>query len=490
VSGLVVDLFAGGGGASVGLEAGLGRPVDLAVNHDAIAIAVHERSHPRTEHVEADVFDVDPLLAVHGRPVDVLWASPDCTHFSIARGTRPRDKNIRMLASVVTHWAELVRPRVIFVENVPEFEGWGPLGDDGRPDRERAGELFDRWIAEFRAHGYDVEWRVLDASPYGAPTRRRRLFVVARCDGEPIVWPEPTHGPGRLPLRTAAECIDWSIPCPSIFGRKRPLAENTMRRIANGVRRYVIEAEQPFIVRTGHYSNVTGEGRTFRGQPVTEPLGTVCATGNDKAVVEPFVVQIDQAGGGGGVNAADRPLGTVVTKNNRALVAAFLAKHFGGVVGQGLDAPASTITARDHHALASASLAREGEGAGRVAEVRAFLTAYYGSDGPQGQALLEPMRTVTARHRLGLVAVGGVDYQIVDIGMRMLEPHELLAAQFGDHAGSMRWDVTKTGRHGEPRPLSKADRIRLIGNSVPPDVVRALVKANVPAESGASEVAA
>lgn len=521
--GLVVDLFAGGGGASIGMEAALGIPVNHAVNHDELAITVHRRNHPATTHYARDVFEVDPLLVTQGQPVDYLWASPDCTHHSIARGGRPRESGIRALAWVVVDWLRKVRPMVGFVENVKEFMDWGPLDDAGQPIKSRRGETFNEWVAAIRELGYRVEWRVLDASQYGAPTRRMRFFAVMRRDGSPVVWPKPTHGPGLAPFRTAAECIDWSLPCPSIFlsaeearaiGVRRPLKQKTMWRIANGVKRYVLEAQKPFIVRSGHYSNITGEGGTFRGQGVDVPLGTVCAQGNDKALVLPALMKFrgDSSGQslespmptitGGGSNM-DRPvaaphalglavpvvvtqqhtnapkgvcdpLPTITTQGNKStLVNAFVVKHFGGMVGHPPTRPIGAITAKDHHGIAEALLSdteRTTAGVGfRIPQVRAFLTAYYGG-GSTGQELTEPLRTITAKARLGLVTIEDVDYQIVDIGMRMLEPHELLLAQFGEFAEHFSFDVGVG--------VTKAQKVRLIGNSVPPHVVKAIVEAN------------
>lgn len=558
--GLVVDLFAGGGGASAGLEAALGRPVDLAVNHDATAIAVHTANHPQTVHLTEDIWKVDPREATGGRPVDVLWASPDCTHFSVAKGGKPRKKKIRSLAWRVVDWAREVQPRIIFLENVAEFRTWGPLDRQGKPIEAKKGMEFRRWLRALKRLGYEVDYRVLDASLYGAPTKRKRLFLVARRDGNPIVWPEPTHGPGRLPLHTAAECIDWSIACPSIFTRKRPLAEKTLWRIAEGIRRFVLDNPEPYIVGVG--------GRSGLSAPTaaSDPVGTVTAK-NDRALLLPTIVRTGQQGGEGGyAHSPDEPLRTIVTKaehlvvaphlarfhggsdrqsnrpqdlesplttqdtSNRfavvaptlvqtgygerpgqapraldieapigtlvdgqkhGLVAAFLAKHFsdrsGGFVGaQALDDPAPTVTTRDHNAPVAATLLRFNHddnglelGApmpaataqgNHVAEVRAFLTAFYGTDGTpgKGQRLDRPARTITARHRLGLVTIHGVDYQIVDIGMRMLEPHELGRAQFGRFAA--RFDLSQA--------KTKSAKVRLIGNSVCPEIVEALVLAN------------
>lgn len=494
--GLIVDLFAGGGGASTGIEAALGRPVDIAINHDPIALAVHEANHPRTRHLTADVWEVKPREATQGRPVAFLWASPDCTHFSVAKGDVPKSKGIRSLAWVVVRWARETRPAVIMLENVQEFRGWGPLGPDGRPDKARAGETFRRWQRALECLGYVVDHRVLDASQYGAPTRRRRLFVVARCDGKPIVWPRPTHGPGLKPLRTAAECIDWSLPCPSIFDRKRPLAEKTLWRIAQGLRRFVFESPAPFIVKVNH-----GKAEA-RVEPIDQPLSTVTATQRGHALVAPTLVQTGYGERPGQTPRApglDKPLGTVVGCGQKhALVSAFLAKHYGdplrtsgggAVVGSELDEPIGTVTARDHHSLAAVCLAKfrgsEAQGhsgcapvdaplftiaaqGNHVAEVRAFLTAYYGTGTSHGQQLTEPMRTITAKARLGLVTVHGVDYQVTDIGLRMVEPHELKVAQYGRFAPF--YDLS--------RARTKAAQVRLLGNSVNPELAEALILAN------------
>ncbi|MGE4163891.1 MAG: DNA cytosine methyltransferase [Vicinamibacterales bacterium] len=487
---MIVDLFAGGGGASTGIEAALGRPVDVAINHDPTAMAVHRANHLATIHLDADIWEVQPLEATQGRPVDLLWASPDCTHFSVAKGGVPVSQNIRSLAWVVVRWAKAVAPAVICLENVAEFRGWGPLGPDGRPDRVRKGETFRRWRRALERLGYVVDYRILDASLYGAPTKRRRLFLVARRDGRPIVWPEPTHGPGKRPVRTAAECIDWSLPCPSIFERKRPLAAKTLWRIAEGIRRFVLESPHPFLVPMNS-SNPP--------MSVEAPLGTITSQHNRFQVVAPTLVQAgygERRGQRARTLDLGEPLGTVVAGGQKhALVAAFLAKHYGQRAGgfaggQQIDLPMGTVTTQDHHALAAATLIKFRGNAGQppaqpltepaptltaggthLAEVRAFLTAFYGEDGTKGkgQPVTDPLRTVTTKHRLGLVTVEGTDYQIVDIGMRMLEPHELLAAQFGRFAAA--YDLTAA--------TTKAAKVRLIGNSVCPEVAEALVRANV-----------
>ena len=427
--GFIVDLFAGGGGASTGIERALGRSPDIAIDHDAQALAMHAANHPATRHIRKDVWDVDPFKVCAGRAVALLWASPDCTYFSKARGAKPfhdrrRASRRRTLAHVVVRWARTVRPNVIALENVEEFEEWGPLGADGLPDPTRVGLSFRRWRRQLENLGYRVELRQLRACDFGAPTIRRRLFVVARCDGQPIVWPEPTHGPGRAhPFRTAAKCIDWTLPVPSIFDRKRPLAENTLHRIAQGIRKFVIDARESFIVFLTHHD-------VMRGQGISEPLRTVTGVGE------------------------------------MALVAAFLAKHFGGVVGTDLRQPTGTVTTVDHHAVATVQL---GSPADRSEQVHAFLLKYYGTGEAQNPQL--PLGTVTTKDRFGLVYVKGEPYRIVDIGMRMLSPRELFHAQgFGE--GYVIDPIV------DGKPLTKTAQVRLCGNSVCPDVAAAIVRAN------------
>lgn len=348
---LVVDLFAGGGGASTGIEQAIGRPVDIAVNHDREAISLHTANHPQTRHFCSDVFEVNPLVVTEGQPVGLLWASPDCKHFSKAKGGKPVSKKIRSLAWVVVKWAKLAKPRVICLENVEEFQTWGPLGKDQRPCPQRKGQTFQRWVAQLRNLGYKVEWKELRACDFGAPTIRKRLFLVARRDGLPIIWPTPTHAKpkvpaGMKPWRTAADCIDWSIPTPSIFERSKPLADATCRRIAKGIMRYVVEAEQPFIV--------------------PGVAGTLIQTGYG-----------ERPGQAPRVPGLDKPLGTVVAGQKHAVVQAFLAKHYTGVVGTELDHPTGTVTTVDHHSLVTAHLTKF-----RV--------------GSTGTAMDEPVHTVTA----------------------------------------------------------------------------------------------
>ncbi len=558
----IVDSFAGGGGAGLGIAQALGRSADMAINHDAAAIAMYQRNHPGTRTMTEDVWHVDPLAAVSGRNVGLLWASPDCKHFSRAKGGKPVEKHIRSLAWVVVKWADQVRPRIIILENVREFAEWGPIvpawrcsacqwrGTEGQatlvrtrrrcpkceskrlietedliPDPARKGLTFKRWAGRLRGLGYKVEWRNLNAADFGAPTHRRRLFLIARRDRQPIVWPEPTHGdPKNLdatplfsrlaPWRTAAECIDWSIECPSIFDRKKPLAEATMRRIAMGVKRYVLENPQPFIVGVG------GRMGQSPASAVDQPNNTITAK-NDRAIVVPVIARTGQINGNGKYcNSINDPLTTITSKaehllisptliqtgygerpgqsprvpglgkplgttvgggTKHALVAAFLAKHFGGVVGVPIDTPLPTTTMiPTQNQIIAANLVHMNHGekqwssvdeplrtitSGKhAALVYSFLVRYFGT--AIGQHVTEPLYTITGKDRFGLVTVSidGELYVIVDIGMRMLTPRELARAQgFPDT-----YELTGT----------KTSQVARIGNSVPPVMAKVLVEAN------------
>lgn len=534
---IVIDLFAGGGGASTGIELAIGRAVDVAVNHDAEAVSLHEANHPQTRHYCSDVFEVDAMTVTEGRPVGLLWASPDCKHFSKAKGGKPVSKKIRSLAWVVVKWAKAVRPRIICLENVEEFQTWCPLADDGRPCPLRKGETFALWKKQLQALGYVVEHRELRACDYGAPTIRKRLFLVARCDGGAIVWPTPTHAQpdkrgkvpaGMKPWRTAADCIDWSIPAPSIFERKKPLADATCRRIAKGVMRYVVQAEKPFIVSLTHQGG-------DRVENLAEPFKTITgANRGEKALAVPTLVQTgygERPGQSPRVPGLEKPLGTVVAGQKHALVSAFMAKHYTGVVGSDLADPLATVTSVDHHSLVTAHIQRDmGKSVGHAAsgplatvtaggggkaalvtshmvklrgdnvgaatnepvhtvsaqglhhgEVRAFLVKYYGTD--QDPALREPLHTVTTKDRFGLVTIKGEPYAIVDIGLRMLAPRELYRAQ--GFPESYRID---RGAAGEP--ITKTAQVRMCGNSVCPPLARAIVAANYAEARGAERAAA
>lgn len=374
---IIVDSFAGGGGASTGIELALGRSPDIAINHDAVALAMHAANHPQTRHLPHSIWKVDPLQVCDGRPVGLLWASPDCKHFSKAKGGKPVEKSIRDLAWVVVRWARQVSPRVIILENVEEFQTWGPLSDDGRPCPLRKGSTFKRWVNELKRLGYKVEYRELRACDYGAPTIRKRLFLIARRDGEAIVWPEPTHGGPKdpdvatgkkLPWRTAAEIIDWSLPCPSIFDTAeeimakyglravRPLQPATMARIAKGVKRYVLDAAKPFIV------NLTHQGGA-RTESVDDPMATVTgAHRGEKAVVVPFVSVAQQ---GGSNRDVDDPLHTVTASDgdqNQIIAPTLIQTGYGEREGQeprvpGLDKPLGTAVAGGvKHALVAPHL--------------------------------------------------------------------------------------------------------------------------------------
>jgi DNA (cytosine-5)-methyltransferase 1 len=520
---MIIDNFAGGGGASEGVSRAIGRPVDIAINHCPEAIAMHAANHPETKHYIEDIWAVDPREACGTRPVGLAWFSPDCTHYSRARGARPKEQKIRCLAWVVLRWARAVAPRIIILENVEEFESWGPLLASGQPDPERLGRTFRNWVGQLKGCGYEVEWRSIVAADYGAPTTRKRLFLIARRDGKPIVWPEPTHGAERpQPWRAAAEIIDWSLPCPSIFlskkqgralGVNRPLKPATLRRIAVGIQRYVINAAEPFliptthqgdsrvygigeplrtitganrgemaliepfIVRHGHYSTITGAGLRegcgagiFRGQQLDRPIATICAT-NDKHLVVPIITK--HYGGLHGHQAygypASRPLGSITSRDSHALTAAWLMKYHGGdrgaTRGQALDVPLRTIDASN-----------------RFAAVSAFLVKWYGNGGSpnsQQQSLRSPLHTITSKARFGLVMVNGQEYQITDIGMRMLQPHELFAGQGFP-------DDYQIAPDFNGKPLTKTMQTELCGNSVSPHPAEALVAANT---RGASRAA-
>lgn len=646
---LIVDNFAGGGGASTGLERAFGRPVDIAINHDLEALAMHAANHPHTTHYCESVFDVDPVEITGNRPVGLVWLSPDCKHFSKAKGGKPVSKKIRGLAWVALRWCLKTSPRAFMLENVEEFMTWADVIEisPGKwiPDPAKKGETFDAFIGMLttgvrRDHpalaeacevlgipldgpdadrlaaglGYNVEYRVLRACDYGTPTIRKRLFVVGRRDHLPIVWPTPTHGDPKsaavragklLPWRTAADCIDWSISCPSIFERDRPLKDATLRRIARGIMKFVVNSDDPFIVKfsqnstgqtldepmhtvmagaprfgvvvphvTKFHANsvgsaadaplhtVTAGGDCARPagaahamgvvaatlvknnfgetpcQDAAGPLHTVTTQGNKFGVVAATLVQTgygERPGQAPRVPGLDKPLGTIVAgAAKHAAVTAFLAKHYGGVTGTCVDVPTGTVTTSDHHAVVTAQLVGCGGRAGQSrprdagepcatitskadtavavshmvklrgtcrdgarvdeplhtvsaggmhhAEVRAFLIKYYGNE-KDGVDLRDPLHTVPTHDRFGLVTIHGEDYAIVDIGMRMLTPRELARAQgFPD---SYVLDPVVNGK-----PLSKSAQVRMIGNSVCPDVATALIRANFEHEQMIAGVAA
>jgi DNA (cytosine-5)-methyltransferase 1 len=630
---IIVDCFAGGGGVSTGIEMALGRSPDIAINHDAVAIAMHKANHPQTHHLNSNIFKVVPSEACGGRSIGMLWLSPDCKHFSRAKGAKPVEKRIRGLAWVALHWAQLPawqRPRVIFLENVPEFLTWGPLLASGRPDPDRKGEEFRKFVKALKRASYTkIEWRIVVMCDYGDPTIRKRLQIIARCDDEPIVWPDQTNGnpkseavkSGELPAwRTAAEdVIDWSIDCPSIFLSKkevkqlyaergirvqRPLRPKTMARIFKGLVRFVIEAPDPFIIpvthagdlrshsareplrtqtgaKRGEHAMVTpylvpryGErdGQEPRSQSAEVPLSVVVPTGNGASLVTPFVTKFNRgatghhaeeplhtvtahtsATHGGGAsplglvaatlvgcggragqsppraagaplatqtakpdgcvvaahlstmrnsekpfNGADQPVHTIMAEGaHPALVAAFLAQHNYEEPGHDAREPASTVVSKvGPQAVVSAGLlnlkgsdrrggpitapvpAITAQG-GHLAEVRAFLIKFYSSGTRNHQDAREPLHTVTAKARIGVVTVHGEDYQIVDIGMRMLTPRERFNAHSfpPDYKIDIMVPRTVKGKT-VMKKITAEEQGRMVGNSVPCRFVKAVVAAN------------
>ncbi|HBQ8048224.1 DNA cytosine methyltransferase [Klebsiella pneumoniae subsp. pneumoniae] len=608
---IIVDNFAGGGGASTGIELAIGRSVDIAINHDPNAVAMHTTNHPDTLHYCESVYEVRPKVATAGRPVALAWFSPDCRHFSKAKGAKPVEKAIRGLAWVVLRWGLDVKPRVMKLENVEEFKTWGPLlAGEMRPDPARAGETFEAFIGmlatgisadhpalteccEFlnisldsedaarlvNGLGYTVEYRELRACDYGAPTIRKRFFMVMRCDGKPIVWPEATHGDpkspavlaGKLtPWRTAAECIDWSIPAPSIFGRKKPLAENTLRRIARGIQRFVIDSTEPFIVKCNH-TTTKGQYDCFRGQELGAPLQTITKK-IGYALAVPTLAPFMAGNGGSEYQAKPRPLDKpahTILKESRAcvvapviarqfgasvghradepsatitaggggksqLVSAFLAKHYGGNyqgAGVGLDEPTHSVTTVDHHAVVAAHLMVNNTGhpggsvespahtvttgnhhavvASHLVKLRGTCRDGQRTDAPMptitagGQHIGEVETTLAVEHydklraqqvlaflkeycgadSTGLVEIDGVTYRIVDIGMRMLQPHELYRAQ-----GFPEWYIIDQDYRGVK--YAKDKQVARCGNAVPPPFAEALVRANLPELCQQKEMAA
>lgn len=446
---LIVDNFAGGGGASTGIELATGYSVDIAINHDPEAIKMHRANHPNTKHYCEDVWQVDPVKACNGHPVGLAWFSPDCKHFSKAKGGKPKDKFIRGLAWVACRWAGLVRPRVIMLENVEEFKTWGPLNRGHHPIKAKQGMTFEKFVQQLTDLGYEVQFKELTAADYGAPTMRKRFFMIARCDGKPIVWPEPTHAPadseevkaGLLkPYVGAYTQLDFSLPCPSIFDTAeeikekygiravRPLAPKTMERIARGLKKFVIECKDPFVIQNERmdmqaqtiiqYHSETSKDEV-RGQTIEDPIMTVDGS------------------------------------NRYGLVTSFLSKFYKTGIGQDEREPLHTVTTS----------------AGHFGEVRAFMIKYYGD--ATGQDIKNPLDTVTTKDRFGLVTIKGVDYQIVDIGLRMLEPRELYGCQGFPEDYIIDHDYT-----GKTYPRS--EQVRRCGNAVCPPIPAALVRANLP----------
>ena len=476
---IIVDNFAGGGGASTGIELATGRPVTIAINHDPDAILMHKTNHPYTAHYQASVWDIDPREVCQGRPVGLAWFSPDCKHFSKAKGGKPVDKNIRGLAWIVLRWAGTVAPRVIMLENVEELQTWAPVRR-GRPIKSKAGQTFRRFIEQLKALGYVVEWRELVAADYGAPTTRKRFFLIARRDGHPIVWPDPTHAPAdslevkagkKLPWRNAAEVIDWSLPCPSIFDTRkeikekyglsaqRPLRPNTMRRIICGVDKFSIKAPEPFLVVVNHAGGFRGQdvqeslqtvtakhgygvaapvmapltmhnNENAAGTGITEPVNTITSSGagGHQMVITPTLTAIGQTGGGDRSRKITEPTHTQVSKAEECLIAPVMIQYHTEqsekVRGQGVTEPIMTIDASNRYGLAAASLVK-----------------YYGND-QHGQKISGPLHTVTAKDREGLTIAHMVKMKGTNLGGSMLEPVQTITAG-GGHFGVVTTTVVK-----------------------------------------------
>lgn len=535
---LIVDNFAGGGGASTGIELATCRPVDIAINHDEEAIAMHRQNHPYTQHYCESVWDVDPVKVTAGRTVGIAWFSPDCKHFSKAKGGKPVDKHIRGLAWIVLRWAAKVRPEVIFLENVEEFLTWGRVRK-GKPVEKDKGNTFKKWCGQLAALGYTIDWRVLKACDYGVPTSRKRLYLVARCDGKPIVFPEPTHGKGKKPYKAAADIIDWSIPCPSIFEREKPLVPATLRRIAKGLDRFVIKAKKPFIIddtafSVMQYHSERGENET-RSQGLKNPLNTIDGSNRYGLVgttlspfveqlnyenvpidarsplstqtsvnhhrimapkIQPFVVQNFGGNYNGAGSDIETPLPTVTAQDHNSIGCAFVSKYYGHGDGTALEAPLDTVTAKDRHAL-----------------VVPFCSSFYkGNGSAQADSVKNPLHTILGSNKHAVVTVkltaadrqantlghweqvrqilndyAGYDLKddeillfnvngdvvfISDIGMRMLLPKELYAAQGfpSDYKFEFDWNG---------KPYSKKAQVARCGNSVCPQMAEMLVRANV-----------
>lgn len=512
--GLIIDCFAGGGGASVGIEMALGRQVDIAVNHDPDAILMHKTNHPDTIHLTEDIFKVDMQKYVKGRHVSLMWASPDCTSHSKAKGGQPRKHGLRILPWAVYKHAKMILPDVIIMENVEEIQQWGPLDPDGHPIPERKGEDYEKFISAMKSLGYIFDSRELIAADYGAPTTRKRWYAVFRRDGKAIVWPEPTHSKGGVdglkqwePIYKYLDLQDFG---KSIFGRKKPLAENTMKRIARGLEKFVFNNPEPFIIKVTHKYN------QFRGHFMYEPLQTI-TTVNDAALVTPYIMQIGQTGFVKDRNRSiEEPMSTVVTKNEHCLinpiviqyhsettktgvrgqqvtdpiqtidtsnryglVISYLTKFYKSGTGQNLKEPIHTITTSPGHFgkiyVLTVSL-EELQDAGMDEEtvqkctwVSQFIMEYYGCG--TGQGVKEPMHTIVTKERFALITVLGDEYVILDIFLRMLKPEELKLGQ-----GFPEDYIIDHDYNGNKYPVSK--QVARIGNSVVPIMAKKLVEAN------------
>ncbi len=473
---IYIDLFAGGGGASLGIEKALGLPVTVAINHSPAAITMHKRNHPATHHLTEDVWEANPAHVAAGRKVGLLWLSPDCKHFSKAKGGKPADKSIRSLAWAGVRWAALVRPRLIILENVEEFKSWGRLDENGRPDPRYKGETFNSFVQQLRDLGYVVEWKELRACDFGAPTWRKRFVLIARNDGKPIVWPEASHGDPEseavrsgklLPWRTAAEIIDWSLPCPSIFESKaeikrkygvnavRPLADNTMKRVACGTDKFTLKSGNPFIVKTNHTTN-KGTYDCFRGQSIDEPMQTL--TGKlGYGVAAPVMVAIGQTGfSEERAYPVTEPVRTIVSKAEQCVampeLAPFCMVNNENARGSAVDEPIHTVTTGGHHMVIAPSLIqyhqeRPGEyvrgqevtqpimtldASARYGLSLATMVKYYGQG--IGQAVTEPAHTITTKDREALVLAHISKFKGTNIGQRPTAPLQTITAQSNPYA--------------------------------------------------------
>lgn len=534
---MIIDNFAGGGGASTGIEFATGRAVDAAINHDPDAILMHQTNHPQTRHYCESVWDVDPWEVTRGRPVGLAWFSPDCKHFSKAKGSKPVDRNIRGLAWIVLKWAGTVKPRVIILENVEEFQTWGPVRK-GKPVKSRRGETFRKWKEQLQALGYEIDHRELVAADYGAPTIRKRFFLIARCDGKKIIWPQRTHAPkdseevknGKCkPWRGAAEIIDWTIPCPSIFDTTdeikekygiravRPLAVNTQKRIARGIEKFVLQNKEPFIVPIGYGER---KGQAPRVHDIKEPVSTVVSSGKQylcQPELSPFIVQVNHKGeqfrgqelkepiptitGKHGYGLAtpvmtaiavskaeqclampsliqyhteqservrgqgmDEPIMTLDAANRYGLSVAFLSKFYKTGIGQKPDEPLHTVTtSAGHFGIVTVKMSQSEMNLHHWNEVRELLNAYCGY--------------AIAEDEILLLDVNGTLYFISDIGLRMLTPRELYAANGFPPDYIIDHDYTG-------KAYGKTKQVARCGNAVPPPFAEALVRANLPEMCG------
>ena len=515
---LIIDCFAGGGGASVGIEMALGRPVDIAINHDPDAILMHKTNHPDTLHLTEDIFKVDLKKYVKGRKVALMWASPDCTHFSKAKGRKPLKKEIRMLPMAVVKHAKAIQPDVVIMENVEEIRQWGPLNKKGRPIPKKKGKSYKNFIKRMYLAGYTkIETRELVAADYGAPTTRKRWYAIFRRDGKEIVWPEPTHSKGGINGKKLWEPIykylDLSDFGKSIFGRKKPLAKNTMNRIARGLEKFVFNNPEPFIAQVNHGGDI------FRGQSTCEPIPTVTQKHGFGVVQVKAAPFIDKAFGGyykGSGSGVDLPISTITTVDHNRLVTPLLIQYHSettkkGVRGQSVDEPIQTIDTSNRYGLVMSYMTKfyksgcgqsliepihtittspghfgtvsvitadwrqlqatgiDEKTAQKCTWVSQFIMEYYGCG--IGQSLNEPLHTIVTKDRFALITVLGGEYVILDIFLRMLKPRELMLGQ-----GFPEDYIIDRDYMGRKYPVSK--QVARIGNSVVPIMAQKLVEAN------------